>query len=505
MPVPQAEPKEVNFGLLCLDLRTRRLTRAGAAVQLGGRAFDVLAVLAKADGEVVGKNAILDQVWPGMSVDENNLQVQVSALRKVLGEDCIVNVPGRGYRLSAPAAASPQAQTTRPTLAVLPFVNMSGDTGQDYLADALTEEITTALSRIRWFLVIARSSAFAYRGQSGIDLRDVGRALGARYLLEGSVRRSGNRVRMSGSLINAVTGLRIWSDSYDAELEDLFALLDHLSEAVAGAIEPSLRYAEISRARARRTDSLDAFDLYLRALPLTWAATRESYEQAVVHLRRAIVADPEFTVAKAFLAFTLMNQAGLGWGDPDGRATGTSLAIEALAANRDDPEVLQNAAHALAFFSRDYDQALAAIERALTISPHSVRTLMSAGWIRCYRVEPQPAIELFERALRLSPLDHEAGYLLSGLGLAKLMGGDTARALPILLRSHHEMPNWAPSLQFLVVAYQRLGHVEAAKEAAQRLICMVPRLRARPDKWVLRPGSFLDEFLATLRQAGIPP
>jgi adenylate cyclase len=185
-----------------------------------------------------------------MVVEENNLQVQISTLRKVLGDDCIVNVPGRGYRLSAPAAAGPQEQPTRPTLAVLPFVNMSGDAGQDYLADALTEEITTALSRIRWFLVIARSSAFAYRGQAGIDLRDVGRALGARYLLEGSVRRSGKRVRMSGSLINAITGLRVWSDSYDAELDDLFALLDHLSEAVAGAIEPSLRYAEISRARA---------------------------------------------------------------------------------------------------------------------------------------------------------------------------------------------------------------------------------------------------------------
>jgi adenylate cyclase len=505
MPASHAGPTEISFGKFCLDLRSRRLTRAGASVQLGGRAFDVLAVLAAAEGEVVGKNTILDQVWPSMVVEENNLQVQISTLRKVLGDDCIVNVPGRGYRLSAPAAAGPQEQPTRPTLAVLPFVNMSGDAGQDYLADALTEEITTALSRIRWFLVIARSSAFAYRGQAGIDLRDVGRALGARYLLEGSVRRSGKRVRMSGSLINAITGLRVWSDSYDAELDDLFALLDHLSEAVAGAIEPSLRYAEISRARARRTGSLDAFDLYLRALPLTWAATRESYEQAIAHLHRAIAVDPEFTVAKAFLAFTLMNQAGLGWGGPNGRADAVSLAAEALAANRDDPEVLQNAAHALAFFSRDYDQALAAVERALTISPHSVRTLMSAGWIRCYRVEPEPAIELFERALRLSPLDHEAGYLLSGLGLAHLMADNAARALPILLRSHHEMANWAPSLQFLVVAHQRLGQVDAAKEVAKQLMDVMPRLRARPAKWALRPGTFLDEMLAALRQAGIPP
>jgi TolB-like protein len=495
----------MGFGPFRLDPAGRTLWRGSTAVPLGGRAFDLLVVLAGAAGALVGKQAIQDRVWPGVVVEENNIQVQVSTLRKVLGEDWIQTVAGRGYRLVVPAAGVPEgAATGRPTLAVLPFVNLSGDAGQAYFADALTEEITTALSRVRWFQVIARSSAFAYKGQVGIDVREVGRALGARYVLEGSVRRAGNRIRIAGSLIDAQTGLRLWADRFEGEADDVFALQDRLSEAVAGAIEPSLRNAEISRARARPTGSLDAYDLYLRSLPLTWEGSPASYAAAVELLKRAVALDDGFAQAKAFLGFALMNMAGLGVGDRESAALGARMAEEALASSRDDAEVLSFGGHVVGFFRRDHKRALAAVERALAINPNGIRTLMSAGWVHCYRLEAAPALALFGRAERLNPLDAELGYLLSGMGLAQLIAGDLQSALPPLERSVVEMPNWAPSVQFLAAALMMLGREDEARAWGARAMAQVPRLRARAEKWVFAPSPWLDRFLAALRAAGVP-
>ncbi len=496
---------DVTFGPFRLVLRERVLLRDDLPVPLGGRAFDLLATLAANSGDLVTKQAILDHVWPGQVVEESNLQVQVAALRKVLGHDWIATVAGRGYRLAAQTSAgAPLPPTGRPTLVVLPFVNLSGDTAQDYLADGLTEEVTRALSRARWYLVIARSSAFAYKGRQGIDIREVGRALGASYVLEGSVRRSGSRIRLSGSLIDAESGLHVWTDRFDGNVDDIFQLQDSLAAAVTGAIEPSLRDAEIARAYARPTANLDAYDLYLRAQPQTWAGSRDSFARSVDYLQRAIAADPGFVLAKAFLAFTLMNRAGLGWGDAEGWALGSRLAAEALAEDRGDSEVLRNGGHALAFFTHDHDSALAALERALALNPYSVRTLWSAGWVHDYRAEAAPAIALFERALLLSPLDAELGYMLSGFGLAHLIAGDSMQALPLLQRCIQEMPAWTPGLQFLVVALHWLGRTAEAREEAARLRALVPRLRIRPQSWSFRPGRFRDDFLAALGDAGIP-
>ena len=249
---------KISFGRFRLDLARRELRRDQTLVRLGSRARDILCVLASAEGKVVSKDELMERVWPGVIVEENNLQVHISALRRAFegdgdSESWIVTVPGRGYRFlgspdppaadkAAPASSSPVAD--EPSLAVLPFLNLSDDPKQDYFADGMVEEIITTLSRIHWLFVIARNSTFAYKGQN-VDVKRVGRELGVRYVLEGSVRKSGNRVRITAQLIDANTGAHLWADRFDGLLEDVFELQDKVASSVAGVIEPALQAAEL--------------------------------------------------------------------------------------------------------------------------------------------------------------------------------------------------------------------------------------------------------------------
>src|SRR5215469_14494015 len=269
---------ELSFGRFRLDLARRELRRDERLVRLGSRALDILCVLASAGGKVVTKDELMERVWAGVVVEEHNIQVHISALRRAFegdgdSESWIVTVPGRGYRLlraREPAAADDPAPgrslpiSGQPSLAVLPFLNLSGDAEQEYFADGMVEEIITALSRIRWLFVTARNSSFAYKGQN-VDVKRVGRELGVRYVLEGSVRRNVNRVRITAQLIDAGTGAHLWADRFDGPLEDVFELQDKVASSVAGVIEPALQAAETARSTARPTTDLTAYDLYLRA------------------------------------------------------------------------------------------------------------------------------------------------------------------------------------------------------------------------------------------------
>ena len=246
---------EISFGRLRFDLTRRELQRDSSPVRLGSRALDILCVLASAEGALVTKDELMAQVWPGVVVEENNLHFHISSLRRALdadgkGESWIVTVHGRGYRLlrppEPPAAgkAAAEASAGQPSLAVLPFNNLSGDPEQEYFADGMVEEIITTLSRIHWLFVIARNSTFAYKGQN-VDVKRIGRELGVRYVLEGSVRKSGNRVRITAQLIDANTGAHLWADRFDGLLEDVFELQDKVASSVAGVIEPALQAAEL--------------------------------------------------------------------------------------------------------------------------------------------------------------------------------------------------------------------------------------------------------------------
>jgi TolB-like protein len=285
--------KEIAFGPYRLDLQSRGLVRDGRAVSLGGRALDILIVLATAEGETVDKATLMDRVWPGLTVEDNNLAVHISGLRKSLGDGWIITVQGRGYRLatsppetgpSLPADSSP-----KPSIAVLPFANINGDPTQEYFADGMVEEIITALCRIRWLFVVARNSGFVYKGQT-IDVKRVGRELGVRYLLEGSVRKAGHQLRISAQLIETETAAHLWADRFDGSLEDVFELQERIATTVAGIVEPELLVAETSRLVTRPKTDLTAYDAFLRAYEIFLRSGMRSMPRALALLEEALAA-----------------------------------------------------------------------------------------------------------------------------------------------------------------------------------------------------------------------
>jgi len=305
---------EISFGRFRLDLARRELRRDERLVRLGSRALHILCVLAAAGGKVVTKDELMERVWAGVVVEEHNIQVHISALRRALAEDGdgesrIVTVSGRGYRLhrareprnAGNTAGEPSAPVAeQPSLAVLPFLNLSGDPEQEYFADGMVEEIITALSRIRWLFVIARNSSFTYKGQA-VDVKQVGRELGVRYVLEGSVRKAGGRVRITAQLIDAASGTHLWADRFDDLLEDVFELQDKVAISVAGVIEPTLQAAETGRSATRPTNDLTAYDLYLRAYAVVLSSATK-IPDALRHLEEAIARDPRYGPALAWAA-----------------------------------------------------------------------------------------------------------------------------------------------------------------------------------------------------------
>src|SRR5712671_5663530 len=310
--------EQVTFGRFRFDLGRRELSRDGIPVRLGNRALDVLSVLAAARGDVVTKDELLARVWPGQVVEENNLQVQVSALRKALdeeksGQSYLVTVPSRGYRLIGVAGSShAPALPDKPSIAVLPFQNMSDDPQQEYFADGIVEDIITALCHMRWLFVIARDSSFAYKGRTA-DVKQVGRELGVRYVVEGGVRKAAQRVRITAQLIDASTGAHLWADHFDGGLEDIFDLQDQVTASVVGAIAPKLEQAEIERAKRKPTESLDAYDYFLRGMANFYQRSRKANDDALQLFYKAIEFDPDFATAYGMAAWCYAWRKISGW------------------------------------------------------------------------------------------------------------------------------------------------------------------------------------------------
>jgi TolB-like protein len=385
-----------------------------------------------------------------------------------LGEQQVKNItrPVRVYRVrdAGTAAESSSAPTTavlplpdKPSIAVLPFANMSGDPEQEYFADGMVEEIITALSRIRWLFVIARNSSFTYKGQA-IDVKQVGRELGVRYVLEGSVRKAGQRVRITGQLIDALTGAHLWADRFDGSLEDVFELQDKVAVSVAGVIEPALQAAEERRSAGRPTNDLTAYDLYLRALPVFSLSTKETIHQALDLLDRAIALDPLYGPALALAAMCTWQLQGNGWADsPETtRKQGVDYAHRAVRAAGNDPFVLASAAFVLGAFGEDMAAAIALMDRALSANPGFAYGWLWSGVLRMFAGQPDTAIEHVETSLRLNPRDRFAAPL-TAIGGAYFLKREFHTAVAKLQASLQERPGYPNTYRFLAACYAHMG------------------------------------------------
>jgi adenylate cyclase len=358
----------------------------------------------------------------------------------------------------------------KPSIAVLPFQNMSGDPEQEYFVDGMVEEIITALSRIHWLFVIARNSTFTYKGQS-VDVKQVGRELGVRYVLEGSVRKAGTRVRITGQLVDALTGTHLWADRFDGSLEDVFELQDKVAISVAGVVEPTLQAAETARSANRPTNDLTSYDLYLRAYAMELSSTPE----ALRLLDQAIARDPHYGPALALAAVFHAERWIAGWSqDPEAdRRESTDLAWKALEVAGDDPITLANAALALGSSSEDIGAMIGLVDRALALNPSFARGWNISGLLRLFAGQPERAIEHAEAALRLSPRAR-VGTTLGIIGLAHLVSRRFDEALPKLLLAIQEAPRFPVPYRWLASCYAHMGRLDEARDVVRRLRAISP-------------------------------
>jgi TolB-like protein/class 3 adenylate cyclase len=395
----------------------------------------------------------------------------------------------------------------KPSLAVLPFQNMSGDPEQEYFADGIVEEITTAISRLPWLFVIARNSSFTYKGKA-VDVKQVARELGVRYVLEGSVRKAANRVRITGQLIDTATGAHIWADRFDGSLDDIFELQDQVASSVAGAIEPKLRQSEIERASRKPTESLDAYDLYLRALAIFYKADANGGAPAIALLREALAIDPGYAPAAGLIGVmrVLQNVQGMAL-SPEDIAETLNLARRAIGAGGDDPEALANGAWALALLGGEHAAAMRAVERALALNPNSAHAWHTSGAVHAFANRPDAAITAVQRAMRLSPLDPLSASFYWIMGYALMQAGRYEEALEWVDRSLHDRPSNHAAIRGRVALCGYLGRLDEAREWIARLLAVNPIhtiawFRTFGAKF-LAPGT-LAVWEEGFRRAGLP-
>jgi adenylate cyclase len=424
-----------------------------------------------------------------------------------MGEQQVKNItrPVRVYRVRIgeppTAVASSLAAPTlpdKPSIAVLPFANMSGDPEQEYFADGMVEEIITALSRIRWLFVIARNSSFTYKGQA-VEVKRVGRELGVRYVLEGSVRKAGGRVRITAQLIDATTGAHLWADRFDGSLEDVFDLQDKVASSVAGVIEPALQAAEVGRSADRPTNDLTTYDLHLRAYAMFYSSGNEIPE-AIRLLEQAIERDPRYGPAFGLAALCRLRLVTSGWSeDPEAdNRKGAEFARRALQAAGDDPAVLASSAVVLAALGEDIDTMMVVIDRALALNPSFARGWFQSARIRLMAGQPELAIEHAETSLRLSPRAR-VGFPFSVIGAAHFVSRRYDEAVPNLLLAIQDDPSFPPPYQALAACYAHMGRLDEARDVVRRLRAITPAVM--PPNPQLRNPEHRELLLSGLRLA----
>jgi TolB-like protein len=478
---------EFSFGDHVLDVDRRELRRGSEMIALEPQVFDLLVYLIQNRDRVVSKEDLLTGVWGGRIVSESTLTSRISAVRRAVGDSgegqrLIRTVPRKGIRfigvveagrdLAAPSRSLP-ILPDKPSIAVLPFVNLSGDPEQEYFADGMVEEIITALSRIRWLLVIAQNSSFTYKGHA-VDIKQVGQDLGVRYVLEGSVRKAGGRVRISAQLIEAASGAHLWADRFDGSVADVFEFQDTVAVSVAGVIEPALQVAETARLAKRPTDDLTAYDLYLRAYAMFFTSARQ-IPDALGLLAHAIERDPDYGPALAWAAVCCLRLCMDGRSDDlqaDSRK-GAGFARRSLQVASDDPGIFANAALALAYFGEDIGAMMNLVDRALALNPSFARGWYVSACLRLWAGQPEVAIQHAEASRRLSPRA-QVGFSFTIIGGALFFERRFDEAVQKLLLAIQEDPDYPPPYRYLASCYAHLEQLDDAREIIRRLRAITP-------------------------------
>jgi TolB-like protein len=513
-----------------LDSNRRELRRGAALVSLEPQVFDLLEYLIRNRQRVVSKDDLLASIWDGRVVSESTLSNRINAVRSAVNDNgdeqrLIRTLPRKGIRFvgtvreeqepagtGAPESAAEQPRSAppvpdRPSIAVLPFQNLSGDPEQEYFADGVVEDIIGALSCMRWLFVIARNSSFTYKGRT-VDVKQVGRELGVRYVLEGSVRKSANRVRLTGQLIDASTGAHLSADRFDGDIEDIFDLQDRMTASVVGAIAPKLEQAEIARAKRKPTESLDAYEYFLRGTASYYRRTRDAIDEALRLFYKAIELDPDFSSAYGMAASCYSWRKINGWMTDRGKeiAETARLARRAVESGPDDAVALSRAAQALAFVVGDLDVAVTFVDRALVLNPYLAWAWQVSGWIRAHRGEPEVAIEHLARAMRLSPLDPQIISMQAGTAFAHFLAGRYDEATFWIEKALWEQTNYMTTVLIAAATSAHAGRLTEAQKTMARLRELDPQMRVANIKdWVpLRRPEDLARLEDGLRKAGLP-
>ena len=486
------------FGPFRLDSEAEILFRGNEALPLGRRAVALLRALVERSGTPVLKDALIEAAWPGLAVEDSNLTVQIAALSRVLaeepgGERWIETLPRRGYRFIGPLGAAqgvdrvaalqvePAARSglgDRPSIAVLPFTNLSGDPQQDYFADGMVEEIVTGLSRIKWLSVISRNSTSIYKNKAA-PLDEVGRKFGVRYVVQGSVRKSGNRIRIGAQLIDAESGTHLWAEQYDRVLEDVFALQDEITMCVVGAIEPSLRKVEFDRIRRKRPNSFNAYDLLLQSQPLVFAGMPAEAAKAIPLLEETLRLEPDYSAAHAYMSWCMHSRFGRGGLREEDRLAAIRHARAAVRLGNDDATALAVAALVLAYDGHDTATALQVFDRAMELSNCNIFVLCWSAAILAWTGKPDLAIERAQLALRLGRFDQliwRANHALSVAYFYSRKYGEAAEAAQNVVDAN---PVYSLPRAILAGALIRLGRAADAKAMALTVLEREPSFTIR--------------------------
>jgi TolB-like protein len=534
-----------HFSGYSIDLGRRELRLEDEIVHVEPQVFDVLIYLIENRDRVVTKDEIFAAVWRRRIVSETTLSSRINAARRAIGDNgenqrLIRTIARKGVRFVGAVVEenSPKAPLTtaraaeylpqgtlfeamprmgeasqvlqppdKPSIAVLPFANLSSDLEQEYFADGIVEDIIMALSRARWLFVIARNSSFTYKGRA-VDIKQVGRDLGVRYVLEGSVRKAAGRLRIAGQLIDASTGAHIWADRFEGTLGDIFDLQDQVTTSVIGALMPKLEQAEIDRVKRKPTESLDAYDHYLRGLAVVYRWTKDANNEALRFFYRAIDLDPQFALAYGFAAWCYSQRKANRWvTDRSHEATeAVRLAYAAVELGKDDAAALAKGGDAIAFSGGDLDAGGLYLDRALLLNPNHAFAWFASAWVKIWLGNPEAALQHLTHVMRLSPLDPNAAGVRVTIAFAHYFAGRYDEASSCAHQLLQETPDFHMALRMAAAGNALAGRLDLARKAMVRLRAIDPALRVSNlgELTSMRRPEDMARYAEGLRKAGLP-